>query len=620
MTLVSLDYGKVVMTVPNDIKHEFDNVPVETQVIIRHNDALFISGKWRVFVSRVTQDGVIIVLEHAFLSQLKLLEDTLDNRHLLRADRLRVLNLESPGDLKEIEHHFTDLSDFPTKVPCRINYGSTTIDASFNFESQSKDLSELNFTITDVPKFTANDSIQVEYTFLTVRYIIVANVLEFDFDFGVLVVKFPSWLTAITSRRYDRREANLSVQLKRVAEAEFAAGALVSCSVAGGTISLSNDYDLQIESEILLTVHGLNVTVPAIVKSIRKNVIGFAFHPELADRRDIQKIYGSTIVEPFVIRTSENYAAFEDLYREVGYGPKTPEQNDDWVEKTRKCWVYQDGQLPGNKLGATKNGVLTAAVGLLPMSDTISYGHSVAMVKSLDSIAHYLELAALNMAFTELFDTTYFMGSAKLTSHFSTRLYTIFEAHARPTSHQLVYSLGVYGPREANMPNVGSYAIEVCSSTEPTVPHRIKDFFNWYSRPHPSFAGVHEIRHFRVVNRGTGIVAAWIVGHSTPEYFTAANIFRIAFVFLGDDASVEQVYSAIQADDFFAELEINFISSDLKTIPSPPVTTRSKKEVFWFIFEKEEMGPVLASVSRAAWAVMRKYGDMPHEYVRKLMA
>jgi hypothetical protein len=56
----------------------------------------------------------------------------------------------------------------------------------------------------------------------------------------------------------------------------------------------------------------------------------------------------------------------------------------------------------------------------------------------------------------------------------------------------------------------------------------------------------------------------------------------------------------------------------MKTIPKKFEVKRKQDDVFYFLFDKDEMAPLVANMYRAAWQVMRKYGASSDEYLAKL--
>jgi len=615
----ALEFGRVVLKVPVDVFPRFETLIGEFPVELRNGAVLFMTGSWRMLGSRLNDDGGIVVLEHPDAEVLKPLEDTLDVGVLNRGDRLRIMYTDRDTDLEELERHFTDMADFPTTVPCVIRFEGEHRTGHFSFEAKSRVLDELHLQVAELSSLAPGMTVRFEYTFFTVRYVALVEIKDVDQDFELLVLKFPPWIAALTSRRFDRRVCNLDVSVQVSASEEAFDAKMTSFSIAGGNLLFQEPRELKVGAEITLTFTKVEVSIAGVVCSSRKNAVGFSFSQPEEECGKIRKVFCSTISAPFVVRDSSNTGLFEEIYRQVGYGPKDVKDELRWLEKTRQCWQFQDRAIPGNMIGAGDGNGLSIAMGILPYGERLAYSHSMAMDRSIDSIKNFFDVSSMNLAFTSLLEhVTHFIGTAKTKSRFSTRIHTCFECHAKMQTQTILYALSVAGGADQPDPERQLYEISSSPIGPWSLPEDIQQMVSLLATAHPALSEAHQIRHYQICDRATGGLMAWVIGHRSPELFTAVNMFNLAMCFLvNKEADIDQVYQAMLTENELRGLAIEFFGYDRSKVPAAPNTERPYEDVFWWIFDKEEMGPILASLSRSAWSVMKKYGDELRESIKR---
>src|ERR1700733_8256130 len=62
----------------------------------------------------------------------------------------------------------------------------------------------------------------------------------------------------------------------------------------------------------------------------------------------------------FVARSERNYDLFLDLYEQVGYAPRGPDEIARWKERSRTTWNRQDSTLPGSYTGGLVEGQIVS--------------------------------------------------------------------------------------------------------------------------------------------------------------------------------------------------------------------------------------------------------------------
>lgn len=319
------------------------------------------------------------------------------------------------------------------------------------------------------------------------------------------------------------------------------------------------------------------------------------------------------IRDPIIVRNRTNAIYFEDLYRRVGYGPKLSDEDYYWRTQSLSCWSIQDTFWPGNMVGAldpfTKK--LHVAFGCLPMSSRLAFGHSLAIERSAFSAELISDVMCRNLLVSANFaGITHYLGTAFASSRFAGRLHNDYSEAERPKSHRLFPALAVLvGDKIDARCSPRRLRLQQRSVETAEIPDWLQELWVLLAEPHESLRCFHEVRHFVVVDPRTSSAVAFIIAQRAPEYFTAVNMFRLAFCFLvSPDVEINEVYRAMESDVFFDDLEINLVGPHF-SMPSTPRTSRSCREVIWWSFSLNEAAQVMKSVRRVVQRVQSKYSS-----------
>jgi hypothetical protein len=617
-----VEFGRVIIKTRNPIDN---NMPdSRNKIELKSATDLLLNGEWGTKVLRVESDFSFIELSYPNREYFLPLEDFLPTESFFRLDRLKSLWLNNEKDNYEVSSLFTDLSDHMSPISTTIHHGNAQTACSLNFDSKTKEFREIHLNLKDFNKAVPNDNVTITFNFLTIRYMFHTTIKEIDIDFGLFVLNLPSVLVAMTARQYDRRDCNLEVTISNHL-GEKSNGTILNISPSGAEMRVE---ELMLafgeEFQIFLPTNS-NLTISAKVKGVRNKKVGMEF---ISPPETIRKIFNLSVNFPFVLRDSKNQKDFASLYTRVGYDKKVGDYDraiythNEWQEKTCKIWEAQDSIFPGNNLGVYDGSTLISSFGMLPISEKVAYAHSYAMEKGLASIASCFDALMFNVASTELIPSIrYFLGSGSTESTFTTRLFSAFKACPAPDRQHFLYSLRLSNGKEDTKNLMGSkYLIMEDDDIISTVPEQYKIFFENFNHPHPDLVHIHEVKHFKITDSETEKNIGYVIAHQAPEFMTAANFFRIAWCFLDNETvDLEKVYRTLHANSFIQPLQINFFFPDLLSPKQRLSSNRNQDTIQWALIDKEEMGPVCASIGRTVYAVLKKYGNSAQEYLERIV-
>lgn len=616
-------FGKLALHVhPHDSMSSLQ-VGETIPVILNNSEDCIVSGFWKLVAVRPLETVTNIVIEIPGISCVAALSHYVDPSVLLRPGRFRILRSDSAPDIKDLNRHFTDLVDFSKSVHCSIHKSDGShIAANFNFEAKRKSLDFLDFSVEAQTQLAPGEEITVEYKFLTVRYLFSTAVAELDPDFGLASVPFPSAILAITARRYDRWKTNISLILSDNSTPQTCAATLAQYSPSGGELTLAEPAPWIQPGKTLDIQLGNTLHILATVRSCTTESIQVSFSKSLNTPEKLRDLFSLTIQKPLLLRKSEMAPLFTKLYTDVGYAPDGPSQIQEWQRLTLRAWDILDSKMPGNTIGALDGDILAIAFSAIPLSSLTVYGHSLAMLRTLGAVANFSDVALHNLAWTEFLESVqYYCGSARYRSAFATRLHTVFETHSAPETYRIFHALAVMPGSTPIEINSGSYTCEeVTEQPLDGIPIDQLELIKKISDPHTLISEHHRIRTFSIRSIDSRQVAI-AVAHCSPQYFTAANILRCVWLFiLNDTVDVDQVHAVARSHEFMRDLEIDIFAPNLEKPPAQLKTPCEQEEIFWYLFHKDEFGPILASINRAAWSILRKYGPEADEYLARMLS
>lgn len=620
-------FGRVVLTT-NEVElfnllKKAQNVPITLSTKFECH----ISGTWNIAATRLENDSFIFVLEIPQLSNILPLAGFVDSQVLLRPGRFRVLDSSLENDIRDLSRHFTDLADFSQSITCTVSVESDkpTFKVAYDFSAKRKSLEILDLLVLDqrnISEFQPGKSITIDYRFMTVRYLFKTTIIEVDRDFNVISIVFPKHIIAITARRFDRWNTSLDIQCSAENNTVTTNCTLIEHSPAGGVIQFET-LPNWVKQGSIITLHSKSPSpVNAIVRGVHPKTAHLSFPSSLSEPAALRDLFNLAVKPPLELRNSETWPIFKSIYEAVGYKPDKDISSKNWDNLTESAWDILDSKMPGNTIGARDKDHLAIAFSAIPLSDQTVYGHSLAMLKTLGAVAHFSEVALHNLAWVEFLESVqFYCGSARLKSGFATRLHTVFETHAAPETYRIFHALAVLPSNSHDQSPPCDYRCEESTLENLSLGEPYKTLVTKISKPHSLISDYHKIKTFKIIDPITNKCAAAAIAHNSPHYFTAANILRCTWLFiLEEEADIQQIYLTVKNNDFMKDLEVDIFLPNPSKTPPKLQTESEQEEIFWYIFQKDEFGPILASINKAAWSVLRKYGPEAAEYIARMVS
>jgi hypothetical protein len=133
------------------------------------------------------------------------------------------------------------------------------------------------------------------------------------------------------------------------------------------------------------------------------------------------------------------------------------------------------------------------------------------------------------------------------------------------------------------------------------------------SHPHPSISSVHRVSTYSIVDKA-GQAMATVIGHNAPNNFTAANVYQYLWLFPVSSFDIDKLLAFLWAQEQFKDRTIQFVTS---TECAEIKTKVQGVPAFWTFTKKEDLGPLVGSIHRAIYTILRKYGEEGLEELSK---
>ena len=588
------------------------NCLVELEV--ERDGDILINGVWSLATSRTQGAETISIFEHPFASVLRECGRAVSPETFLRKSRYHILEVGRPEQLNEISNHYTEVKDFPIPPQVTLQIEENVFTGTFDFSSERRSLDLLEFQlVAPSDAFKQGQKARIEYTHFGVRYAFSSLVDSYDKDFGLLAVSSFSHLVAITARRFDRIRCELPVKVS--IQGQTLEGYLSQISPMGGQLQIpSAEGCIPGQSEIEISVAPVEEKLRARVVRCEQSVVGICFSEDEVTRRGLQELFVVTLPSSIVARHKKLYPQFQALFKQVNYAPESNLELQCWEEETVAAWEYQDSVLPGNCTGGLDStGTIVSSTGTLPFAENVAYGHSFCMIKTAEAATTFLEQALHSLAVADLIPgIRYYAGSYAKKSKFTTRLHVVFETHAPPDRQAIIHS-------EQLFPSDGS----ACSESSDLVLESVSDFAKVtmnplmkevaliFSKPHSLFKDRHSVGIHLAKYRGETEPCAVILKSEATRTFTAAGMYGFTWLFATRmDVDLNRLCAEARRHPLLFRSPFQVVSHDGGENAFEYVGPDHTKPAFWTITEKEDFGPVIASMHRAVFAIIRKYGEL----------
>jgi hypothetical protein len=202
----------------------------------------------------------------------------------------------------------------------------------------------------------------------------------------------------------------------------------------------------------------------------------------------------------------------------------------------------------------------------------------------------------------------YYAGSYARSSRFTTRIHTVFESHARPDEQTIIDVVRLFPNPDVDNSSVST---ELRLSLVDRLPHsRVTSTLltKLLDRTNPICEPIHGSEYYEVLDSKQRSIA-YVIKHDSINECTAANVFQYIWLLpLDGIAGVSEIVDFLRGQSNFSKRTIQVV------IPfehSTAVQTSTEHQVpaFWTVTHKDDLGPLVGSMYRAVYAVLRKYGE-----------
>lgn len=309
-------------------------------------------------------------------------------------------------------------------------------------------------------------------------------------------------------------------------------------------------------------------------------------------------------------RQKNNYSLFINLYQTIGYENRFAVPNEKWREMTLFSWKIQDELLPGNCTAAVINGSAISSCASLPLNKSVIYGHSYCMQKTLYGLlTKYWQMIA-TLDFVKLSSSVeYYAGSFHQSSGFTTKLFRSNDIINPIKDQTTIYSVQL-------LPNLdfNKYIItpkftfeEFDLNTINILPNSIAKAILLFSQKNDLFGEYHKINSFAVYKNKN--IKAVVISHQAPAFFTAADVFNFAWVFVVNEIDIAELVNFLRCQPELENKVIELIYFDGAHPPPIFASFDTQKHKFWVFTPRENIEQLHFSINEAVKSVLVKYSN-----------
>jgi hypothetical protein len=307
--------------------------------------------------------------------------------------------------------------------------------------------------------------------------------------------------------------------------------------------------------------------------------------------------FGDTV---FVQRQPENYERFLNLYEEVGYAPADDQARTAWRKRSIDTWTKLDAHLPASYTGGGFDERVMNALGTLPMSPTIVYGHSFCMVKTLASAATMYPQTLSTLKWVERYASIEYWGGSY---GYGSRFVVMFQ---RPRGHRIAGQIEIETLRSFPLPSRPPLATdveldEVNVENECLLDEKHRALYRHLSASHPIMAGYHSTKKVTVRCTRTGRPLALVLLQSSLPELTAVDMFAAPWVFpVVENGLATDLYVRVRKIPALHDKRLEFVLVGQGPISAPLCGERVAR-YFWAFTPKSSI-PTLYKSFRDAYA------------------
>jgi hypothetical protein len=204
----------------------------------------------------------------------------------------------------------------------------------------------------------------------------------------------------------------------------------------------------------------------------------------------------------------------------------------------------------------------------------------------------------------------YYAGSFANTSRFTTRVHTIFESHAAPDHQMVLPVLRLFKTSVQSGEAGGTYDLRTISRNDLSPEEVPAGLLIVASQSHHLLSDSHRVHITRVLRDGA--CAAILLHHQAVAELTAANVLQYLWVVVQDgQVDIPSLVRFLRSNAAYSDATIQIVTDVDVNTNRESLSIEGEREVpaFWTLNHKDDLGPLVGSIYRAVYAVLRKYGD-----------
>jgi hypothetical protein len=243
------------------------------------------------------------------------------------------------------------------------------------------------------------------------------------------------------------------------------------------------------------------------------------------------------------------------------------------------------------------------------------------MIKTAHAVGTLLKQTLHSLAMSELYShISYYAGSYAKNSRFTPRLHVAFEFNSRPDRQSILHTQQLF---PVNAVSFVSNKIEVSPLAEDDLKYlnpKIRPIFELIRFPHEIISEAVNISGYRINLAGNKGARALVLKSESLLHFTAADMLAFTWIFsCTENESLVQLVSGLRSNSLFSDRPFEVINFNGDEKLPQFDTNDTEKPAFFSFTHKDDFGPVLASVYRAFYSLLKKYGADASAEIRRLI-
>jgi hypothetical protein len=236
------------------------------------------------------------------------------------------------------------------------------------------------------------------------------------------------------------------------------------------------------------------------------------------------------------------------------------------------------------------------------------------MVKTATSASIMMDQLILSLAWAHLTpEVKYYSGSFAKSSKFTTRIFVSFDNQTSPKNQIILHTHRLFPSGKSPAKKIREQFIFELKHDlfSYELNPEVRATMRLLSQSNPILKDFHKIVHYQIVNRNNNRICGYILDHNSPERFTGGDVFQYCWVFVSDmSVSLKELSEELRFDSRFSKKVIQLVLGDGTSSPPEAIgDTDNEVPAFWTFTPNVELGPIIGSICKSVYTVLKKYGE-----------